>query len=90
MRSAVPMQVVKSHGPVAICRDRCGDGGREQVDLGLVGAQPRGTRVLVLLGADGEPQLPAHLRAPAPMPGGGVAGDPTTTPKQDVPEEPVP
>jgi hypothetical protein len=32
----------------------------------------------------------AHLRAPLPLPGGEDAGDPTTTTKQDVPEEPVP
>lgn len=45
----VPMQVVEGDGLMALCTpdgDRC-----ESVDMALVGEQPRGTWVLVFLGA---------------------------------------
>lgn len=44
----VPMQVVETHGLLALCT---ADGRSETVDMALVGSQPRGAWVLVFLGA---------------------------------------
>ena len=48
---AVPMQVLSTDGIWATCMDGCDAGGRERVDLRLVGEQPPGTWLLVFLGA---------------------------------------
>ena len=45
---AIPMRVLEVHGTTALCEGR---GGREAIDLALVGAQPPGTWVLTFLGA---------------------------------------
>jgi hydrogenase expression/formation protein HypC len=44
----VPMQVVETHGLMALC---AAADSTETVDMALVGAQPRGAWVLVFLGA---------------------------------------
>ena len=44
----IPMQVIESHGFVALCQGR---GGQRRLDLALVGEQPAGTWLLAFIDA---------------------------------------
>jgi hydrogenase expression/formation protein HypC len=75
----VPMQVVRSHGLMALCT--AGEHS-ETVDLALVGPQPRGAWVLVFLGAarevldaDRAAQIGRALDGLRSLMAGGTLGD---------------